>query len=194
MINALGSTESILEPVDRNIIGTTKPQPKQTETKFNSVNEAPISREDVTQLESVITKTIENTNEQEVENEIEKIINERRAATEKVTLNIPSLQTIEIDDDFVPIVETISDDDAIEIRPKLNIDVAKSLDRDYVIEVNKKIDTEPKSNINFETELDSIEITTAKQINEQINLEKIDDVTMHTGNVKVRLKKKKKNH
>lgn len=92
----------------------------------------PISREDVNQLESVITKTIENTNEQAVEQEIKKSINERKAATEKIISNDPNIASV---DEFLPIVEVFSDDDAIEIKPKENLALPLP-ENDYVIEDN----------------------------------------------------------
>lgn len=78
-------------------------------------NEQSSIQDEVTQLKSVITKTIENNNENvlEVERELEILENERRAATEKVILT----EAFNADNDFVPIVETFSEDDAIVIKP-----------------------------------------------------------------------------
>lgn len=128
-----------METVDRNIIDaetqqTAKTRPIETQT---SVNEPSSVQEDVTQLESVITKTIENNNEnaKEVERELEKIVHERKEATEKVILTDASFGS----DDFMPIVETFSEDDAIVIKPKpANIEDRQSEahEQDYVIEDN----------------------------------------------------------
>lgn len=105
---------------DRNIIDTesqqhTKLKPIESQTIANKQS---LIQEEVTQLESVITKTIENNNEnvKEVERELEKIANERKAATEKVILT----DSFNTKDDFIPIVETFSEDDTIVIKPKTN--------------------------------------------------------------------------
>lgn len=79
-------------------------------------NEQSSIQEEVTQLKSVITKTIENNNEnvKEVERELEMLENDRRAATEQVILT----EAFNGDNGFVPIIETFSEDDAIVIKPK----------------------------------------------------------------------------
>lgn len=101
-----------------------KPQPK-IETQTLAGEQSSI-QEEVTQLKSVITKTIENNNEnvKEVEQELEKIANSHNT-------------------DFVPIIETYSEDDAIVIKPKQRIDeerrqavAAETSENDYVIEDN----------------------------------------------------------
>lgn len=108
-------------------------------------------QEEVTQLKSVITKTIENNNEnvKEVEEELEKIANERKAATERVILTdafdtrSSQANSNTHNTDFEPIVETFSEDDAIVIKPKQSIDeqrrqavAAETSENDYVIEDN----------------------------------------------------------
>lgn len=210
--NAFDPTESILETIDRNIIDVAKqqlplpPTKKLSDTQTTIVSEPAISREDVTQLESVITKTIENTNEKEVEQEIKKSISERKAATEKVISNDPNVATV---DDFLPIVEVFSDDDAIEIKPKENLDLP-SQENDYVIEDShsaaaaaaaaagddsiSKIDNQkgekilPKIHTAIENE--NIEATTVRQFttekaSDEIAPEKIDDVTINSKIEKV---------
>lgn len=121
-------------------------------------------QDEVTQLKSVITKTIENNNEnvKEVEQELEKIANERKEATERVIStgtfdtrnnnkntnkndddNNDNIKNSNNENDFEPIVETFSEDDAIVIKPKQNIDeqrrsavAAETPENDYVIEDN----------------------------------------------------------
>lgn len=195
-----------METIDRNIIDVAKQLPlpptmKQTDTQTTIVNEPAISREDVTQLESVITKTIENTNEQEVEQEIKKSINERKAATEKVMSNDPNVATV---DDFLPIVEIFSDDDAIEIKPKGSLELP-SPENDYVIEDSHSvavagsndgigdIDAPKEEKILPKTptaiENEKIEVTTVRRFTEKLSDEiapnKIDDVTINSKTEKV---------
>lgn len=205
--NAFDPTESILETIDRNIIDIVKqqlpvpPTKKESDTQTTIVNEPAISREDVTQLESVITKTIENTNEKEVEQEIKKSISERKAATEKVISNDPNVATV---DDFLPIVEVFSDDDAIEIKPKENIDLSPQ-ETDYVIEDShgaaaasgvdtiseQDNQTEEKilTKIDTANENEKIESTTVRRFTEksadEIAPNKIDDVTINSKIEKV---------
>lgn len=162
----------------------------------------PVERgEDFTQLESVISKTIENTNEKEVEQEIKKITNERKAATEKVISNDPNVAMV---DDFLPIIEVFSEDDAIEIKPKANIDLSSPAENDYVIEdshsvgaagsddAQSEIDI-PKEKITSKLftaiENEKIEATTMRRFTEkpsdEIAPSKIDDVTINTKIEKV---------
>lgn len=157
------STESNAKTANRNIIGleATQHQQFQHQHQHQQQRQRPVKtkspkietqtvageqssiQEEVTQLKSVITKTIENNNENamEVEQELEKIANERKSATERVILTDTSNTN-----DFVPIVETFSEDDAIVIKPKQTIDeqrraagavaVAETAENDYVIEDN----------------------------------------------------------
>lgn len=153
---------------DRNIIDleTIQQQPQQHQHQFQQQRAAkskPLPKietqtlageqssiqEEVTQLKSVITKTIENNNEnvKEVEQELEKIANERKAATERVILtdafDTRNSNSNNRNTDFEPIVETFSEDDAIVIKPKQSIDeqrrqavAAETSENDYVIEDN----------------------------------------------------------
>lgn len=194
-----------METIDRNIIDVAKQLPsppiqKQTDAQTTIVNESAISREDVTQLESVITKTIENTNEKEVEQEIKKSISERKAATEKIISNDPNVATV---DDFLPIVEIFSDDDAIEIKPKANLDMP-SQESDYVIEDShsaavesdslSELDNQKEEKIDAKiaTAIESekkIETTTVRRFTEkptdEIAPNRIDDVTINSKIEKV---------
>lgn len=111
-----------MKVADRNIIDLemqqTNAKPIETQTL---ANEQSSIQDEVTQLKSVITKTIENNNEnvKEAEQELEKI--------EKVILT-----------DFEPIVETFSEDDAIVIKLKQTADERRidAQESDYVIEDN----------------------------------------------------------
>lgn len=129
------STES--KTSDRNIINLEMQQAKSMPIETQTLaNEQSSIQEEVTQLKSVITKTIENNNEnvKEVEEELEKIANERKAATEKVILT----DAFDTRNDFEPIVETFSEDDAIVIKPKQTID-GHSIgvqENDFIIENN----------------------------------------------------------
>lgn len=153
-----------METADRNIIESETQQPtklKMIETQ-TSINEPSSVQEDVTQLETVITKTIENNNEnvKEVERELEKIVHERKEATEKVILTNASLESD--DDEFVPIVETFSEDDTIVIKPKsANTDErpTDNQEHDYVIEDNT-IKNGKKAMVTFDAD-DNKQKTTA---------------------------------
>lgn len=207
--NVIDGTESRLETIDRNIIDVVKQQLPVPPTMKQSIQHAPIvsesaiSREDVTQLESVITKTIENTNEKEVEQEIEKSISERKAATEKVISNDPNVASV---DDFLPIVEVFTDEDAIEIKPKSNI-AAPVPENDYVIEDSHgaavavatgadALDEQNGQNVEKiqpkhvpAIESEKIELTTVRRFTEKstddIVPNKIDDVTINSKIEKV---------
>ena len=128
---------SIVKAADRNIIDLemqqTNAKPIETQTLANQQSSI---QDEVTQLKSVISKTIENNNEnvKEVEQELEKIVSERKAATEKVILT----DSFDTNNDFEPIVETFSEDDAIVIKPKQTADEhpSEAQESDYVIEDN----------------------------------------------------------
>lgn len=128
---------SIVKAADRNIIDLemqqTNAKPIETQTLANQQSSI---QDEVTQLKSVISKTIENNNEnvKEVEQELEKIVNVRKAATEKVILT----DSFDTNNDFEPIVETFSEDDAIVIKPKQTADEhpSEAQESDYVIEDN----------------------------------------------------------
>lgn len=194
-----------METIDRNIIDVAKqlplpPAKKQSDTQTTIMNESAISREDITQLESVITKTIDNTNEQEVEQEIKKSISERKVATEKIISNDPNVATV---GDFLPIVETFSDDDVIEIKPRADLNLSSRPENDYVIEdshsavagsdspteIDNPIDdkfTPKASSVNAN---EKIEATTVRRFTEKFIDEfapkKIDDVTINSKIEKV---------
>lgn len=136
---------------------------------------SPISREDVDQLESVITKTIENTKVQEVEAEIVKIVNERKAATEKVMEIDPELQSIVTADDFLPIFETFSGDEA-------GNGSDEPADDDYIVEDSNNAKVE---NIEIDATKATIKTTTKNDLDNS-TFGKIDDVTIRTDKKKVR--------
>lgn len=199
--NTFDPTESILETIDRNIIDVAKqlplpPAKKKTDTQTTIMNESAISRDDITQLESVITKTIDNTNEQEVEQEIKKSISERKVATEKIISNDPNVATV---GDFLPIVEIFSDDDVIEIKPKGELNLSSPPENDYVIEDShnaaagsdslSEIDDKFTSKASTVDVNEKIETTTVRRFTEQsideIAPNKIDDVTINSKIEKV---------
>ncbi|XP_031617659.1 uncharacterized protein LOC116337350 isoform X2 [Contarinia nasturtii] len=147
-LTASDSTEesNIKSTNDRNIIDLEMQQQQQEQKQQQHTMAKPIEthtlaseessiQEEVTQLKSVITKTIENNNENVKElKELEKIANERKEATERVILT----DSFNGNNDFEPIVETFSEDDAIVIKPKQTADErpAEAQESDYVIEDN----------------------------------------------------------
>lgn len=101
-------------------------------------------QESVSKLESDITKTIENNNNKL--KELEHLLHEEKKSKQLITKII--------EDDVVPIVETISDDEILEIVTKpANVD---KVDDDFVVEdvtLLKKLiaETSNKDDINEET-------------------------------------------
>lgn len=177
------------ETVNRNIVDVTPRAGARAKSTAS-----PISREDVDQLESVITKTIENTNVKEMEAEIEKIMSERKAATEKVLEIDPELQSIVTADDFLPIVETFADDDFP--KPSLPKDepgkrAEEPSDSDYVVDdaadAEKDEAEAPKTTTKI-ARSEATKVETATAITTQITSGKIDDVTIRTENEKVSAK------
>lgn len=141
----------------------------------------------------MITKTIENTNEQEVEEEIEKSANERKAATEKIIETDPALEAIVTADDFLPIVEKFSENDATEIKTNGNAESTNKnenepSENDYVVEDNEKnemVVVTKDGESDFEV-TKKIETTTNAPVNG-----KVDGVTIRTENgEKVRAKER----
>lgn len=169
----------------------TKAKPIETQTL---AGEQSSIQEEVTQLKSVIKKTIENNNEnvKEVEQELEKIANERKAATERVILT----DSFDTQTDFEPIVETFSEDDAIVIKPKTAGEdrPAEAQESDYVIEDNS-MKNGKLATIDIDNDRQKTAATMAKA-NEPIytpnvfdgsNINKgIDDVTISLEITKVR--------
>lgn len=170
-----------------------KSKPIETQTL---ASEQSSIQDDVTQLKSVITKTIENNNEnvKEVEQELEKIANERKAATEKVILT----DAFDTRNDFEPIVETFSEDDAIVIKPKQTIDEhpAEAQETDYIIEDNT-VKNGKLATVDIDNERQRAAFTVANKPNEpnftamefddsKINNKGFDDVTIGLETAKVR--------
>lgn len=205
-LTAFDSTESIVKTADRNIIDLemqqTNAKPIETQTL---ASEQSSIQDEVTQLKSVITKTIENNNEnvKEVEQELEKIVHERKAATqaaEKVILT----DSFDTNNDFEPIVETFSEDDAIVIKPKQLADErpAEAQESDYVIEDNTvkngklatvDIDNDKQKTATTITvaKLNVPIIYTSNEFDDSnINNKGIDDVTISLDTVKVRHRNK----
>lgn len=191
-LTAFDSTES--KTSDRNIIDleTQQTKTKPIETQTLASDQSSI-QEEVTQLKSVITKTIENNNEnvKEVEEELEKIANERKAATEKVILT----DAFDTRNDFEPIVETFSEDDAIVIKPKQTIDdqhPAEAQETDYVIEDNA-MKNGKLATVDIDNERQPVAITnkpndfTANDFdNSKVINKGFDDVTIGLETAKVR--------
>lgn len=170
----------------------TKAKPIETQTL---ASEQSSIQEEVTQLKSVITKTIENNNEnvKEAEQELEKIANERKAATEKVILT----DSFDTHNDFEPIVETFSEDDAIVIKPKSTGDErpVEAQESDYVIEDNAvkngriaTVDVEIDKQKSATTVTKSNEPIYTANVFDDSNINKgFDDVTISLDTAKVRL-------
>lgn len=170
----------------------TKAKPIETQTL---ANEQSSIQEEVTQLKSVIKKTIENNNEnvKEAEQELEKLANERKAATEKVILT----DSFGTHNDFEPIVETFSEDDAIVIKPKSTGDErpAETQENDYVIEDNAvknvklaTVDVDNDKQKTASTVTKSNEPIYTANVFDDRNINKgSDDVTISLEMAKVRL-------
>lgn len=130
----------------------------------------------------------------EVEQELEKIANERKAATEKVILT----DAFDTRNDFEPIVETFSEDDAIVIKPKQTIDEhpAEAQETDYIIEDNT-VKNGKLATVDIDNERQRAAFTVANKPNEpnftamefddsKINNKGFDDVTIGLETAKVR--------
>lgn len=188
-----------MKTADRNIIDMemqqTNAKPIETQT---IASEQSSIQEEVTHLKSVISKTIENNNEnvKEVEQELEKIANERKAATDKVI----STDSFDTHNDFEPIVETFSEDDAIVIKPKTNGDERPAenvQENDYVIEDNT-IKNGKLATVNVDNDRYKAASTIPNKHNEplftsnefeesKMHNKGFDDVTISLNTAKVRL-------
>lgn len=174
----------------------TKTKPIETQTLAGE--QTSIQDEDITKLKSVITKTIENNNENV--KELQEI--ERKAATERVILT----DSFDENNGFEPIVETFSEDDAIVIKPKQTADErpAEAQESDYVIEDNTNkngklatIDIDNDKHKTASTVLTKANEPTSNEfddsnINNNNNNNKIkgfDDVTISLDTPKVRFEK-----
>lgn len=184
-----------MKTADRNIIDMEVQQSnaKLIETQTLASEQSSI-QEDVTQLKSVISKTIENDDEN-VKEELERIANERKA-TERVI----STDSFDTRNDFEPIVETFSEDDAIVIKPKISGDERRPTDvqeNDYVIEDNM-VKNGKLAMINVENDRPKMTSTIPIKSNDAIytsnefedshlNNKGVDDVTKSLETAKVRL-------
>lgn len=183
-----------MKTADRNIIDMEVQQSnaKLIETQTLASEQSSI-QEDVTQLKSVISKTIENDDEN-VKEELERIANERKA-TERVI----STDSFDTRNDFEPIVETFSEDDAIVIKPKIKGDGRPTdvQENDYVIEDNT-VKNGKLAMINVENDRPKMTSTIPSKSNDAIytsnefedshlNNKGVDDVTISLETAKVRL-------
>lgn len=166
--------------MDRNIIDKTK-------ILVDDMN----IEESVSELESDITKTIENNNEKvkEVQKELEKIINERKEASSKIELG-DVIKTIEEELPAVVVTTTVRPTDAnIEFVDINNANQENLFDPKIIIDaISTSTTVEPVASSTF-AKVDAAVVTTRKHELDEIdrNSEGIDDVTSISSTTQVRM-------